>query len=252
MNELLLIVSLITMLQGGKPVGSATGFFYLKTDVLYFVTNRHVVVDEEKGLKPDALRLRLHSDPNDLTKNVDRTIDLYSSGTPRWHAHPKHPKVPVDIAVIQLDAKALTSGIILKALSRSNFLPDNLVINPGEDLMVVGFPRGMSDTKHNLPLIRNALVSSAYGVPFEGAPAFLIDANLHPGMSGSPVLTKPKNLWADKSGSTNLMTGSPTYLLGVFSATVSVNLSATHQEPLGLGAVWYAGLIEEIIESIKP
>lgn len=206
MSEILFIVSLITMVQDGTPVGSATGFFYLKNDVLYFVTNRHVVIDEQKGLKPDALRLRLHADANDLTKNVDRVVELYRGGKPRWHVHPKHPKVPVDIAVVQLDAKPLTSGVILKALSRSNFIPENLVINPGADLMVIGFPRDMSDTRHNLPLIRNALVSSAYGVPFEGASAFLIDANLHPGMSGSPVLTKPKNLWPDKSGSTNLMT----------------------------------------------
>lgn len=54
MNELLFIVALITMVQGSQNVGSATGFFYVKNDVLYFITNRHVVIDETKDIKPDA------------------------------------------------------------------------------------------------------------------------------------------------------------------------------------------------------
>jgi hypothetical protein len=79
---------------------------------------------------------------------------------------------------------------------------------------------------------------------------FLVDSNLHPGMSSSPVMTRPKNMWADKKGNTNVLTGSPTYFVGIFSATLSVNVTATQQEALGLGAVWYARLIEEIIASI--
>jgi len=251
-NELLFIVALITMVQGSQNVGSATGFFYVKNDVLYFITNRHVVIDETKGLKPDDLRIRLHTDVGDLTKNADRTIALYRGGKPRWHVHRNYPKVPIDVAVIELDQKEVTTGTLLKALGRSNFLPEKFMINPGEDIMVIGYPRGLSDSMHNLPLVRNALVSSAYGVNFDGAPTFLVDANLHPGMSGSPVLTKPKNIWPDKDGNTNMMTGSPTYFLGVFSATLSVRTSTTQEEALGLGAVWYAELIEQIIDAIKP
>lgn len=116
--------------------------------------------------------------------------------------------------------------------------------------MVIGFPRGVSDTVHNLPLIRNAIVASAYGVPFDGNPVFLIDANLHPGMSGSPALTKPKNIWQDNKGNTDILTGSPIYFLGVHSATLSVMLPSG-QEPLGLGSVWYGRVIEEIIPGIK-
>jgi len=83
MNELLFVVAIVTMIQGGKPVGTATGFVYLRNDVLYFVTNRHVVRDEAKGLKPDALRVRLHVDANDLTKSLERDIPLYENGQAR-------------------------------------------------------------------------------------------------------------------------------------------------------------------------
>ncbi|MGH9339895.1 MAG: hypothetical protein ACRD1R_09995 [Acidobacteriota bacterium] len=142
----------------------------------------------------------------------------------------------MDIAVVTLD-QSFTSGIFIKAIALSNFLPERFVMNPGEDVMVIGFPRGLSDSVHNLPLVRNALVSSANSVNVGGFPTFLVDANLHPGMSGSPVLTKPKNIWPDREGNTNILTGSPVYFLGVFSATLSVNLSANQQEALGLGQV---------------
>ena len=252
MNELLLISVLILMIQGGQPVGSASGFFYLKNEKIFLVTNRHVVIDEKQGLQPTSLRLRLHQDPTDLTKNIDRDVPLYSVGKPRWHVHPKYSTLGIDVAVVELDQREFSSGVYVKALSSGNFLPDKFVINPGEDLMVIGYPRGLSDSVHNLPIVRNALVSSAYGIEFENAPLFIIDANLHQGMSGSPVLTKPKNIWPDRDGNTNMMVGSPTYFLGIFSATLSKNTSANQQEPLGLGAVWYGRLVEEIIDSIAP
>jgi S1-C subfamily serine protease len=236
------------MVQGGKAVGTATGFFYLKNDRIYFVTNRHVVLDETKGLKPDELVVRLHANPKDLTANVERRIPLYRGATPTWHVHKNYPRVPIDVAVIDLE-KQVTDSVVIKALSSSTFIPERFVISPGEDVMVVGFPRGLSDSVHNLPLVRTALISSAYGIDFEGLPTFLVDANLHPGTSGSPVLTRPKNIWSDRDGNTNMLTGSPTYFLGVFSATVSVRVSGT-SEALGLGQVWYARLIDEIIDAV--
>jgi S1-C subfamily serine protease len=238
-------------IEGANPVGTATGFFYTRNDVLYLVTNRHVVIDEAKGLKPEALRLKLHSDQHDLTRNVEWNIPLYKNGKALWHVHQDYAHKPIDISVIEVDAKALiAAGAYIKALSSANFLPEDFLITTGEDVMVIGFPRGVSDSVHNLPLVRSALISSAFGVDFNGNPQFLVDANLHPGMSGSPVMTRPKNMWPDKLGGTKVLTGTPMYFLGIFSATLSVNLSSTQQEALGLGAVWYGRLIEEIIAAI--
>jgi S1-C subfamily serine protease len=250
MSDFFLVVSLITMLLGGKGVGAATGFFYLKNETTYLVTNRHVVIDETKGLKPDALRLKLHTDARNITKNVERTIPLYDNARPKWHVHRDYPKVPIDIAVIEIEPKQL-EGTIIKSLSREAFFPrDKYILVPGEDIMVLGFPRGFSDEKQNLGLLRNALISSAYGVDFNGVPLFVIDANLHPGMSGSPVMTKPKTILATKTG--HAMSQTPvTFFLGIFSATISTVVQSRQQEALGLGIVWYSNLIEQIIDDIR-
>ena len=83
---------------------------------------------------------------------------------PRWYVHKKYSTVPIDIAVIEFD-RNLIEGTIVKSLSSKSFLPqEKYALAPGEDLIVVGFPRGYSDEKHNLGLMLNALVSSAYGV----------------------------------------------------------------------------------------
>lgn len=46
---------------------SATGFFYVNTKgKLFLITNRHVVIDENKNYYPDILILYLHIDNNDI------------------------------------------------------------------------------------------------------------------------------------------------------------------------------------------
>ena len=54
-TELLLTVAMLFQHSGSDIVGQGTGFFYTKNCVVYLVTNRHVVLDEEKGLRPEAL-----------------------------------------------------------------------------------------------------------------------------------------------------------------------------------------------------
>ena len=248
-HEIFATVVLILQIQGGQPVGTATGFFYLKANEVYLVTNRHVVRDEKKEHRPNILRLRMHKSSDEIGPGIDFDVQLYKNHAPLWFVHPNYPNKKIDIAVVKIDQQAVKSGHFFKGLSSDNFLSDSLVISPGEDVMAIGFPRGLSDTYHNLPILRTAMISSAYGVHFQNQPMFLIDSNLHPGMSGSPVITRPKNTWQKKDGSTAIMTGTPMYFLGVHSATLGVSLS-TGEEPLGLGTVWYAKLIEEIISAI--
>jgi len=249
-QQLLLVVALVIQLQGGTRIGTGTGFFYIKNDSFYFVTNRHIVLDETKGIKPEALLLNLHTDTNDLTKNDNLEIPLYDEGKPIWYEHKKWKSQGVDIAVLKLDRNEIQNRYVLKALSSENLLPKKYPLPPGQDVFVLGYPRGLSDTKHNLPLARNAMISSSHGVPFRGQPYFLVDATLHPGMSGSPVFTKPSNTWVDKKGNVDMKTGNPIYFLGIHSASLSVKLPSG-EEPLGLGTVWYGDLIEEIVLSIK-
>jgi uncharacterized protein YjiK len=60
-------------------IKTATGFFYnnLENNLLFLITNRHVVVDEGKNYHPNAIILRLHTNQNDLRQNIEYNIHLH-------------------------------------------------------------------------------------------------------------------------------------------------------------------------------
>jgi S1-C subfamily serine protease len=249
-NPIVLTVSLIVQIKDNKPIGSASGFFYGRGEDLFLVTNQHVMRDDQakndKGnpapVIPDFLRLRLHTDQNDVRKVGDFDVPLYKGKDRLWKIHSDSPMA--DVALLKLDSAAIKKHFVVKAWSKESFLPKNYTMAPGEDVFVIGYPFAFHDVVFNLPIFRSAMIASTYGVPFRGAPLFLTDANLHPGTSGSPVITKPKSTWVDDQGNTNVVTGTVYYLVGVHSGTVSKDL--TGGQDIGLGAAWYAELIEDI------
>jgi hypothetical protein len=180
---------------------------------------------------------------NDVTKNGDFEVQLYSGTSRLWKIHPQSSDA--DVAVIELDKSAIEKRFIVKAWSKDAYLPKNYRLDPGEDVFIIGYPLSFHDASHNLPIFRNAMIASTYRIPFQNLPLFLIDANLHPGTSDSPVVTKPKSTWVDDSGNTNFLTGTVYYLVGVHSGTVDKKV--TGGQEIGLGAAWYAELIEDII-----
>jgi len=241
-NKIVLTVSIVFLVKGGNVIGSGSGFFYTKGDKLFLVTNQHVMRDDQKGIVPDKLRLRLHTDANNITANADYEIDLYSANKPLWKIHPQ--SADADVALIELDQAKIKAKFVIKAWSKDSFLPKNYKLDPGEDVFVMGYPLSFYDTQHNLPIFRNAMIASTYRVHFRNYPLFLTDANLHEGTSGSPVITKPKSGWVDDAGNTNFVTGTVYYLVGVHSGTIDKKI--TSGQEIGLGAAWYAELIEDI------
>jgi hypothetical protein len=196
----------------------------------------------QRGIAPDALRLFLHTDPGNISKSAPLDISLYSGTAPRCKTHPTQPNA--DVALIELDKAAILSTFCVKAWSSQNFLPTRFLLDPGEDVFIMGYAQAFHDQVHNLPLFRSAMIASAYPVPFNGQPLFLTDENFHPGTSGSPVITKPKNAWVDDQGNTNMLPGGIYYLLGIHSGVVDPRV--TGGQAVGLGAAWYIQLAEDI------
>jgi hypothetical protein len=124
-----------------------------------------------------------------------------------------------------------------------------LPISIGEDILVIGYPLGLYyDDVYNLPVIRSGTLASAYPVPFQGKPHFLIDARLHKGTSGSPVITKLKNL-IETTGPGKLEGRLQFVLLGVNSSTAEFHKDAEFhkcEEPLGLNAAVFASIVQTI------
>lgn len=233
----------IQMLTDRKDTGSATGFFFRHLGTKYLATNRHVVIDENDGFIPDALILTLHRSKEDLTQNIKVQADLYDGGRPLWKQHPSYDTNRCDVILLPLDAITLKGPNLTLFNSTSiTFIGSEIInrspVNPFGNVVVVGYPLGFHDELNNLPVYRKASIASAYGVNFGGLPYFLIDTNLHPGTSGSPVVNSHHTLFKEGGGEEGYK------LFGVHSAEHVVD-----EDPLGLNVVWYADNLVEIAES---
>jgi V8-like Glu-specific endopeptidase len=231
--------------------GHATGFFY--TDIgdtdpeqrnqrdedIYLITNHHAVADDDGDPICDSIRIITRPNPQNLTELKHHDIELYDDGNPQWREHPEGSEI--DVVAISLDINLNDSGT--KIISNQLRMPDNVEVTFGQEAVVLGYPiRGQSPY---LPIARNAMIASPYGVPFQGIPCFGTDADMHSGTSGSPVLTRPSALQQTTDGF-QLGGQQQMHFLGIHSATMQSN-HELEEGPLNINVTWYAELLDEII-----
>jgi hypothetical protein len=173
---LISVARIIACSNGGTKFHSATGFFYEHAEGLYLITNRHVVIDEEDNYRPNELILKLHTNERNIRENAPCRISLYDGTIPVWYEHPRSAEV--DLVAIWLDVR-IRSKFVIEPFTMNDLAPNNVTFPIGQDLIVIGYPKGYHDQFNNLPLVRNALVSSVYGVNFNRKSYFLIDSHLH-------------------------------------------------------------------------
>lgn len=260
-NPLFFTVAQVRCCCKDGVINKATGFFWEDDErcELYFITNRHVVIDENEGYYPDKIRLTLHRNPQKPNDNPQYTISLYNENDEHvWLEHPRNQEVKrqekmIDVVAIKLDKSQIWSKYYIESFKFHNYV---CRLSNWDDLAVIGYPDGIYDTKNNYPIIRRATLASAPSVPFEKEPKILIDAKLHPGTSGSPVLS-PTNYSLEfnypKREEDPLETmGEDALDAARFS--ISQSLVGIHSgefdranPELGLHNVWLAGLIPDII-----
>ncbi len=231
---LLTTVRLLTFL-GQQQLTNATGFLFERDNRLYLVTSRHVVCDESSEHHPDRIEIELHVDSENLAESIGFSILLFRDGESIWRQG-KDLGGEIDVAVIEIDRAALPRNCAYRP-----FAPQHLIgsddVGVGTPSLIVGFPLGFHDTLHHMPVVRQAVVASSFGLRFQGQGYFLTDARTHRGTSGAPVVMRavdPTQASADL----------PWMLLGVHSARLDVGLRDLEiDEALGLNCAWYADIL---------
>ena len=77
---------------------------------------------------------------------------------------------------------------------------------------MIGYPIGLRDEKHNMPVIRKGITATHPAIDYNGNPEFLIDMACFPGSSGSPVLIYNEGSFSTGDGIT---IGTRVHLLGI-------------------------------------
>jgi hypothetical protein len=235
-ESLPLAVTRVTTMLGTRVLTNATGFFFERGAQLHLVTSRHVVLDEPSEHRPDRIEIELHVDEDNLGNTVQFSIPLYRDGRSVWREGIDSAGA-VDVVALRLERAALPKTMLARA-----FRPENLyrrldLVEMGAPVLIVGFPLGVHDTLHRLPVARQSVIASAFGIRFQGKGCFLTDARLHRGTSGAPVVARQRSRRDGRSAF-------PWMLLGVHSAKLDVvNRDSSQDESLDLNFAWYADIL---------
>ncbi|MDR1728744.1 MAG: serine protease [Acidobacteriota bacterium] len=180
-----------TRIEGNTANGVSigTGFFFDYKERLFLITNKHVVKNVVSGYFSMVRSC--------VSNGIEEPI-IGSKVSIRFTESNfiGHPDQNIDVTVMNtsnlinqmvatgnpLYRKSVSEALIPTASDYDKF------ISPIEDVVFVGYPNGLFDTKNNLPIIRRGVTASPCYYNFDGNKIFLIDASVFPGSSGSPVL----------------------------------------------------------------
>ena len=235
-ESLLLTVTRVSTWFGSQPLTGATGFFFERAGRLFLVSNRHVVLDEASAHRPDRLEIELHTDVDDVARTAQFSIPLYRDGRPLWRESSDRAG-SIDVIVLELERAALPTALPMQAFTPAHLVADLDQFEVGHSVVIVGFPLGFHDTFHHLPVARQAVIASAFGIRFQGQGYFLTDARMHRGTSGAPVVARIDNLRDGRSGL-------PWALLGIHAARMEAgSRDIAQDERLDLNCAWYADVL---------
>jgi hypothetical protein len=196
---------------------TGTACFYVHRDEAreypFLVSNRHVVANATNGVI--TFIAREGTEPRLGEKLTVRIQDFGSA----WIAN-QDPSI--DLAILPL--APIREGIQRggKDIFFISITPD-LIPTPEimqefdaiEDVVFIGYPRGLFDTVNLNPLVRRGITATPISFDYCGESAFLVDASVFPGSSGSPVFIFNQGTYPIKGMGVGV--GSRLYFVGILS-----------------------------------
>lgn len=131
-----------------------------------------------------------------------------------------------------------------------DLIPDPKVIDELsaiEEITFIGYPSGLYDEHNIFPIVRKGITATPPWNNFKGEPAFLIDAGVYPGSSGSPVFIMNQGSYKTKEGIT---IGNRLMFLGVISQTIMRKEKIDQNVFLGLGKVIKSSIVKQFVTKL--
>lgn len=164
-------------------------------------------------------------------------LKIREGEAPLWTRHPDR-----DVAVMSIEApEAFARAAIPQGWLADGYTFERFDMAPGDEIMSLGFPRGLSANRAGFPILRVGRIASYPLSPVVAFPTFLVDFTVFPGNSGGPVFL---------TGAARRRPGVPEpehpFIAGVLTQQVELD-----RERLGIGVVAHAHYIRETIELLN-
>ena len=153
---------------------------------IVLVTAAHVLENMPGAEMRVGYRTQLHD--GDWVFDPEK-ITIRDHGKPLWTIDPGHDVAAI---VIKAPAEFAESAIPVAWLGQGETL-DQHAIGPGDEMMALGFPQGLSANDAGFLILRSGKVASYPLSPAKAYPTFLLDFSVFPGNSGGPVFVKHTN-----------------------------------------------------------
>jgi hypothetical protein len=204
-----------------NSTSTGTGFFFTfyedkekKVSIPVIITNKHVVngfneirlfFRKVKNNEPDygaPFVVTIPNDTNTVIQHPNKDIDLVA--------------IPTAPIYVELEKKNI--GIYYIASDESR-IPDDSTqkfeLKSIEEILMIGYPNGLWDTKNNLPIVRKGITATTPFIDYNGKREFLVDIAAFGGSSGSPIIFY-RDIYTDKNYVAKV--GPKLYLLGILYA----------------------------------
>jgi len=163
-----------------------------------------------------------------------------AAGHELWTHHPARDVAAIAISAPPEFAKA--------AIPESYLATDDTFtkyqVEAGDELMALGFPRGLAANQAGFPILRSGRIASYPVAPAKIFPTFLLDFSVFPGNSGGPVFMHNE---ARRSPSDAAQPSQDVeFIAGLLTQQVELN-----NERLEIGIVTHAKYIRETISLLE-
>lgn len=250
-TQLLFTTVPVWVLRSDGKQSSGTGFILslpipgMESQQLpLLVTNAHVVKGAQRGLidlveregngPKRGSRLRVEIDGATLTAFMDDANDLAI--------------VPIGGLLNQLEGSG--RPVFFRSVSPDLIATEEVIADLAalEEVTFIGYPSGLYDEHNVAPITRKGITATPPWNDFQGQPAFLIDAGVFPGSSGSPVFIFNQGAYATRGG---LTVGSRLLFMGVLTEAILRTEKDVPPVFLGIGRVTKASRLRQFAEQVR-
>ncbi|MCX6899915.1 MAG: serine protease [Verrucomicrobia bacterium] len=242
-----------TTTQGRQSVG--TVFILAQPDPTDSKMNHYVMVTAAhvlEHIRGEKATLFLRTVKEDGFERLQHTITIREKEKPLWTRHPE-----ADVAAMRV---ALPKNADLKLVSTQLLATDELLeryrIGPGEELMVLGYPRATEANAAGFPILRSGRIAGYPLTPTAKTKTFPLDFQVFQGNSGGPVFLYAPNRAYDEKGrprTVQCVMGLVSNEKAILEKTKAPNgETTTKKQSLGIGGIVHASFIREVLNRLPP